>query len=135
MRLLLSWVRDFVDVTASADAVAEALGLRGFEVAEIERLGAGDAVIDFEVTANRPDCLSVLGFAREIGTVYGLPVQVPSAAPGSKTALAPIESGESSRVKVTRTPSMPGCSFHFGSSAACFGSGIVTRPMTRKRSG
>ena len=78
MRLLLSWVRDFVDVKASAEEIADKLALRGFEVAAIETLGAADAVIDFEVTANRPDCLSVLGFAREIGTAYDLPVRLPS---------------------------------------------------------
>ena len=38
MRLLLSWVRDFVDVTAPAPEIAEKLALRGFEVAEIEPL-------------------------------------------------------------------------------------------------
>ncbi len=89
MRLLLSWVRDFVNVTASADDVAEKLALRGFEVAAIETMG-NDAVIDFEVTANRPDCLSVLGFAREIGTLYDLPVRLPSVAPGSRIALANV---------------------------------------------
>src|SRR6478672_1464776 len=92
MRLLLSWVRDFVDVKASAEAVAETLGLRGFEVASVEPLGAGDAVIDFEVTANRPDCLSVLGFAREIGTAYDLPVRLPSVDPKAKLGLAKSES-------------------------------------------
>ncbi len=70
MRLLVSWVRDFVDVTASPQEIAEALALRGFEVASIEPLAAGDAVIDFEVTANRPDCLSVIGLAREVATAY-----------------------------------------------------------------
>src|SRR6478672_11335608 len=100
MRLLLSWVRDFVDVKASAEAVAETLGLRGFEVASVEPLGAGDAVIDFEVTANRPDCLSVLGFAREIGTAYDLPVRLPSADPQAKLGLAKVESGETDRVNV-----------------------------------
>ena len=29
-----------------------------------------DAVIDFEITANRPDCLSVIGMAREVATRY-----------------------------------------------------------------
>ena len=62
MRLLVSWLRDFVDVTASGEEIADGLGLRGFEVAAIEPFGDGDTVIDFEVTANRPDCLSVLRF-------------------------------------------------------------------------
>jgi phenylalanyl-tRNA synthetase beta chain len=65
MRLVLSWLREFVDVKASAEEIAEKLSLRGFEVASIEPLDGGDAVIDFEITANRPDCLSVLGLARE----------------------------------------------------------------------
>lgn len=79
MKLLVSWVREFVDVSAPADEIAERLALRGFEVASVERMGGGDAVIDFEVTANRPDCLSVLGLAREIGATYDLPVRDPAA--------------------------------------------------------
>jgi phenylalanyl-tRNA synthetase beta chain len=78
MRLLLSWLRDFVDVKASADDIAETLGLRGFEVASVERLGADDGVIDFDVTANRPDALSVVGLAREVATAYDLPLTPPS---------------------------------------------------------
>ena len=38
MRLVLSWLREFVDVTASADEIAATIGLRGFEVAGIEAL-------------------------------------------------------------------------------------------------
>ena len=72
MKLLLSWARDFVDITASPEQVADTMALRGFEVASIEHL-ADDAVIDFEVTANRPDCLSVAGLAREIATAFDLP--------------------------------------------------------------
>jgi phenylalanyl-tRNA synthetase beta chain len=101
MRLLVSWVRDFVDVKASAGEIAETLGLRGFEVAAVEDLGDSDGVIDFEVTANRPDCLSIVGFAREIATVYDLPLRPPSSEPGAKAAVAPVATGESDRVKVT----------------------------------
>ena len=42
MRLLVSWVRDFVDVTALREEIAERLGLRGFEVASVEPLGDDD---------------------------------------------------------------------------------------------
>ncbi len=95
MRLVVSWLRDFVDVQAPAEEIAETLGLRGFEVASIEALGAGDAVIDFEVTANRPDCLSVIGLAREVATAYDLPMT-----PGPATAAASIPAGESDRVAI-----------------------------------
>lgn len=35
-------------------------------------LGLTDTVIDLEITPNRPDCLSMVGFAREVGAMYGL---------------------------------------------------------------
>src|SRR4051812_31139362 len=103
MRLLVSWVRDFVDVKASPGDIADTLALRGFEVAGIEQLEGDDAVIDFEVTANRPDCLSVLGFAREIATVYDLPLRRPSADAGqnARLGLLSVPTGNSDRVKVT----------------------------------
>ncbi len=91
MRLVLSWLRDFVDITASADAIADKIGLRGFEVASVE-----DDVIDFEVTANRPDCLSVMGLAREVATAFDLPF-----APTTATSAASVPIGENERIRVT----------------------------------
>lgn len=76
MRLLLSWLREFVDVAGSAEEVARTMSTRGFAVEGIEAVGK-DAVIDFEVTANRPDCMSVVGMAREVATAYGLKVRTP----------------------------------------------------------
>lgn len=35
-------------------------------------LDRGDTVLDLEVTPNRPDCLSVLGIARELAAMYGI---------------------------------------------------------------
>src|SRR5207249_10006434 len=100
MRLVLSWLRDFVDVDASADDLAATLDMRGFEVAAIERDG-GDAVIDFEVTANRPDCLSVLGFAREVAAAYDRPLRLPSTAADAAIPLASLAFGTSSGLRVT----------------------------------
>ena len=100
MRLVVSWLRDFVDVPASPTEIADGLGLRGFEVAAIEPLPGHDAVIDFEVTANRPDCLSVLGLAREVATLYDVPIRLPSTEPGAAIPLASIPSGRSDNLKV-----------------------------------
>ena len=100
MRLVLSWLRDFVDVTASADEIAETIGLRGFEVASIEPLGDGDAVIDFEITANRPDCLSVLGLAREVATAFDARLTLPSADAQARLRLATVPSGASDRISI-----------------------------------
>jgi phenylalanyl-tRNA synthetase beta chain len=101
MRLVLSWLKEFVDVDAPAERIADTLGLRGFEVASLERLADGDAVIDFEVTANRPDCLSVLGLAREVATAFDRPIVLPSTASGARVALAPLEVGSSPDLRVT----------------------------------
>src|SRR4051812_15607680 len=90
MRLVISWLREFVDVTASADEIAETIGLRGFEVASVEQLPDADAVIDSEITANRPDCLSVVGLAREVATAFDLPIALPSSAPDARVRLASI---------------------------------------------
>ena len=40
--------------------------------------GLGDVVIDFEVTPNRPDCLSLLGIAREVHALTGNPLRFPN---------------------------------------------------------
>jgi phenylalanyl-tRNA synthetase beta chain len=101
MRLLLSWVRDFVDVTAPAEEIAERLALRGFEVASLETLGGGDAVIDFEVTANRPDCLNVAGFAREIATLYDRPLRLPWQLADPTPYLLPLSIGGNEAIAVT----------------------------------
>jgi phenylalanyl-tRNA synthetase beta chain len=102
MKLLISWVRDFVDIGASARDIADTMALRGFEVAAIEPVGTDDAVIDFEVTANRPDCLSVIGLAREIATAYDLPlVRRPAPADSSAPPLVPLETGESADLRVS----------------------------------
>ena len=81
MKVLVSWLREFVDVPGTPEEIAATMSVRGFAVEGIERLGE-DAVLDFEVTGNRPDCMSVIGIAREVATAYGLPLTAGPAAPG-----------------------------------------------------
>lgn len=51
----------------------------------ISVIGLGDSVIDFEITNNRPDCLSVRGLARESAATFDkeLKLHVPSVKGGS----------------------------------------------------
>ncbi|MBU5485476.1 phenylalanine--tRNA ligase subunit beta [Clostridium sp. MSJ-11] len=42
-----------------------------------EVLGLDNAVIEFEITSNRPDCLSVVGMARETGATLGVEYKQP----------------------------------------------------------
>ena len=75
MRLPYHWLCELVNVPGTPEAIAATLGLRGFEVASVEH--GRQPVIDFEITANRPDCLSVIGLAREAAAAYDLPLQLP----------------------------------------------------------
>ena len=43
-----------------------------------EYLGINDTVFELEITPNRPDCLSHIGIARELGAYYGKEVKYPS---------------------------------------------------------
>ncbi len=79
MKVLVSWLRDLVDVPVDPATLARDLHMTGFEVASVEPVGDGDAVIDFEITANRPDCLSLAGLAREVSTRYGTALHLPEA--------------------------------------------------------
>ena len=91
MKVLLSWVRSFVEVPGTAEEIGARMSLRGLALEGIERHG-DDAVLDFDVTANRPDCLSIRGIAREIATAYQLPLKgVASAVPkAAASAVVPV---------------------------------------------
>ena len=65
MRIVHEWLSELVDIPADVEVVAREISLRGFEVASVD-----GGVIDFEITANRPDCLSHLGIAREAQVIW-----------------------------------------------------------------
>jgi phenylalanyl-tRNA synthetase beta chain len=93
VKVLVSWLRDLVEVPVAIPTLAHDLHMAGFEVASVEPVQSSsedDAVIDFEITANRPDCLSLIGLAREVATRYGTALHVPGGmdlgAPSAKSA-------------------------------------------------
>ena len=43
----------------------------------VDALGLERVVFDFDITPNRADCLSILGFARETALAFGLPLTMP----------------------------------------------------------
>jgi phenylalanyl-tRNA synthetase beta chain len=46
----------------------------GDDIAKV--IGADDHVVEFEITPNRPDCLSVIGLAREAAATFGKPLKL-----------------------------------------------------------
>lgn len=90
MRVSLNWIKQFVAVEAAPQEIADRLTMAGLEIEGIEKVaddtvletsgmgGAGhDMLFEVNVTPNRPDCLSMLGIAREVAAAYSLPLQMP----------------------------------------------------------
>lgn len=91
MKILVSWLRDFVTIDVGIQALADALTAHGFEVSSIDpppttenKTSQEDAVLDLEITTNRPDCLSIFGIAREVSTIFKTPLRLPPAETISK---------------------------------------------------
>jgi phenylalanyl-tRNA synthetase beta chain len=70
MKVPVSWMREFVALPDGPAPTAERLAACGFAVDGID----GD-VVDFDITANRPDALSVYGLAREASTAFDAPLR------------------------------------------------------------
>lgn len=58
--------------------MADRLTMAGLEVEGMEDMGS-DVVFEVNVTPNRPDCLSILGIARETAAAFCLPLKTPAA--------------------------------------------------------
>ena len=76
MKIPLEWLKEYVTVRLSPEALAERLTMTGLEVTGIERVN-GQPVFDFEITPNRADCLSILGIAREVAAITGQRLKLP----------------------------------------------------------
>lgn len=80
MRAPIRWLRDYVDLPESAEALAERLPMLGLGVEEV--LGSGDdAVLDLEIAYNRPDLLGLIGIAHEIAAWGRREIRLPDAEP------------------------------------------------------
>lgn len=77
MQVPLEWLKQYLDIEASAEEIATRLTMGGLEVEGIEESATGP-VLDVYITPNRGDCLSMVGVAREIAALYGLPLRIPS---------------------------------------------------------
>jgi phenylalanyl-tRNA synthetase beta chain len=76
MRVSFEWLKEFVDIDVAPEEVAEKLTMIGLEVEGIETVD-GDKVLEVNVTPNRPDCLSIMGIARELSAAYNTPLKIP----------------------------------------------------------
>jgi phenylalanyl-tRNA synthetase beta chain len=96
MKVAFHWLKEFVDVAASPAELAARMALSGTNIAGVEN-GPHGAVIDAEVTSNRPDCLGMLGIAREVAAVYRRALKNSSPNPAETGA---AKASEAIRVKI-----------------------------------
>lgn len=74
MKLPLSWLGQYVDVPP-VDELLWRLTEIGHMVDGPTEPAEGGPVVSLEVRQNRPDCLSILGLAREVGAAFERPVR------------------------------------------------------------
>src|SRR5271169_96961 len=98
MKVVYDWLKEFVDVPVAAEELASRLALTGTNIGGVEN-GPHGAVIDAEVTSNRPDCLGHLGIAREVSTIYKKPLQY-AAAKAAPAAASAVGGTEQIRVEI-----------------------------------
>lgn len=72
----LSWLKEYVDITLTPEKLGEKLTEVGLGCEKIEKVD-GDVIFDLEITPNRPDCLSIIGIAREIAAIEEKKIKYP----------------------------------------------------------
>lgn len=68
IKILDSWLRDYLKTKATPKQIGEYLSLCGPSVERIHKQGR-DVIYDIEVTTNRVDCVSYYGIAREASAI------------------------------------------------------------------
>ena len=69
MRIIPSWLREFVDVPADDRQLAEALTSAGIAVESVQE-EHGETVYEMDLTTNRVDAMNHYGVAREASAIY-----------------------------------------------------------------
>ncbi len=75
MNISYNWLKDLIDIDLSPADVGDKLTRVGLAVEGIHPHG-DDFVFDVDLTSNRPDCLSHLGVARELGVITKRPLKL-----------------------------------------------------------
>lgn len=70
MKINYNWLREIVDVDLPPRHLAERLTMAGLAVDAVVFYG-DEPILEFDLTSNRPDCLSHLGIAREAAAILG----------------------------------------------------------------
>ncbi|MBU0894966.1 MAG: phenylalanine--tRNA ligase subunit beta [Candidatus Omnitrophica bacterium] len=77
MKISYNWLKEYVNIKLAPDKLAQALTMAGLSVDSVKPYGQ-DHIFEIEITANRPDWLSVIGVAREVAALTGGKLKIPS---------------------------------------------------------
>lgn len=79
MKITTPWLLNYLEPHVSHDVLIEAFPKMGLEIEEHEPLGSGQGfLVDLNVLANRPDCLGIIGIAREVAAHLNLKLKYPT---------------------------------------------------------
>lgn len=98
MRVIYSWLREWVDFDFSPERLAQVFESLGMGVEAIEKDG-DEVIYDLEITPNRPDLLGVIGIAREISAYTGNPLK--------RTIDFELQTGEGIEVEIENPDDCP----------------------------
>lgn len=73
----LSWLKEYVDITLTPKELGEKLTEVGLGCEKITKT-TDDTIFELEITPNRPDCLSIIGVAREIAAIENKKIKYPT---------------------------------------------------------
>ncbi|MEW6170068.1 MAG: phenylalanine--tRNA ligase subunit beta [Candidatus Omnitrophota bacterium] len=76
MKISYNWLKEYLDLKISPEALAHKLTMAGLEVKTVENINR-DYVMEVEITSNRADWLSHWGVARETAGVLGKKIKLP----------------------------------------------------------
>jgi len=76
MKISTEWLQEYLEIRETPEKLKDDLSMIGQLVDSFEEAD-GTFILDVEVTANRPDCMSHIGIARELAALYGRPLRDP----------------------------------------------------------
>jgi phenylalanyl-tRNA synthetase beta chain len=75
MNISFNWLKELIDIDLPVDEAAVRLTDVGLAVESVHPYN-DDFILDVDLTSNRPDCLSHVGVARELGVITGKPLKL-----------------------------------------------------------
>ena len=126
MQFSRNWLKEFIDLKISTEALCEQLTMLGLEVESFKhyqsKLTGEDAIIKLDLTPNRGDCFCILGVARELAALNGMKINLPK--------IKAIKSSLESPLKVKVCDEAP---FYVGRHISQFDLKKKTPPLIKER--